>query len=67
MLDVLSSDPEDIDNNDQFESLRSDIAKAEVIVFFANPRGDPARGGVQGGLEHCIRADQPPDDCTLEL
>jgi hypothetical protein len=67
ILNVLRSDPEDLENDDQFKSLRSDIAEAEVIVFFANPRGDSSEGGVQGGLEDCISAVKPPDDCTLEL
>lgn len=67
VLDVLEGDHQDSDNEVGSGSLRSDIAKAEVIVFFVNPRGELARGGVQGGVEHCISADQPPDDCSLEL
>lgn len=67
VLDVLSSDPIDMDNDDRFKSLRSDIAEAEIIVFIANPRGDSAKGGVQGGMENCISAVKPPDDCTLDL
>ncbi len=67
ILDVLHTDPEDMENDDQFKSLRSDIAEAEVIVFIANPRGDSSKGGVQGGIENCISAVSPPDDCTLEL
>jgi hypothetical protein len=53
----------------KLKSLREDVAKAEVIVFFANPRGDPSHGGVQGGLEKCITlaTDNPPDNFTLEL
>lgn len=67
ILDVLRTDPEDMESDDQFKSLRSDIAEAEVIVFFANPRGDSSKGGVQGGMENCISAVSPPDDCTIEL
>lgn len=67
VLDALRGDPEKMENNDQFKSLRSDIAEAEVIVFFANPRGDSSKGGVPGGLENCISAIGPPDDCTMEL
>ncbi len=67
VLEVLSSDPGDMENDDEFKSLRSDIAEAEVIVFFVNPRGDPSKGGAHGGMEDCIRAAKPPDDCTLEL
>ncbi|MFO8037635.1 MAG: SGNH/GDSL hydrolase family protein [Anaerolineales bacterium] len=53
--------------NDIFKSLKADISEAEMIVFFANPRGDPSKGGVEGGIEHCIRLEPPPYDCTLEL
>lgn len=67
VLGVLRGDFEDMENDDQFKSLRADIAEAEVIVFFANPRGDSSKGGVQGGMENCIRAVSPPDDCTIEL
>lgn len=67
VLDVLSSDPGDMENDDRFKLLRSDIAEAEIIVFIANPRGDSAKGGVRGGMENCISAVKPPDDCTLDL
>ncbi|UCE19244.1 MAG: hypothetical protein JSV84_02530, partial [Gemmatimonadota bacterium] len=32
VLDVLYSDPEELDDNDAFKSFQSDIAEAEVIV-----------------------------------
>jgi len=49
-------------------SLQADIAEAEVIVFFANEKGDPSKGGVQGGIEKCIHYSSiPPEDCTLQL
>lgn len=53
----------------KLNSLPSDIAKAEVIVFFANPRGDSSKGGVQGGLEKCIAydPDNPPDNFPSQL
>jgi lysophospholipase L1-like esterase len=49
------------------ETLRADIAEAEVIVFFGNPRGDSSEGGVTGGMEICIDGYKAPDDCTPEL
>lgn len=66
ILNALRTEPEALFAK-TFKSLRKDISGAEVIVFFANPRGDPSKGGVEGGMEHCIRTDQPPDDCTPEL
>ena len=66
VLDALQAEPGDLANY-PFQSIQKDFSKTEVIVFFANPRGDPSRGGVKGGMEHCIRLDQPPDDCTPEL
>ncbi len=66
VLDALQAEPGDLANY-PFQSIRKDFSEAEVIVFFANPRGDPSRGGVEGGVEHCIIVDQPPDDCTSEL
>ena len=53
-------------NDLEMESLQSDLAEAEVVVFFANPRGTPAEGGVQGGMEKCIGGSRAPDDCTLQ-
>jgi hypothetical protein len=50
--------------NDQ--SLQSDIAEAEVIVFFGNPEGVPSLGGVQGGIDACMEGNAP-EDCTLQL
>jgi len=66
VLNALQAEPEDLSNY-PFQSIRKDFSEAEVIVFFANPRGNPSRGGVEGGMEHCIRLDQPPDDCTFRL
>ncbi len=66
VLNALQAEPGDLANY-PFQSIRKDFSEAEVIVFFANPRGDPSRGGVEGGMEHCIRADQPSDDCAPEL
>ena len=69
VLYALSSDPEELGNNDKLRSLRSDIAEGEVIVLFANPRGEPSKGGVKGGLEQCIdcRLNIPPDSCTARM
>ena len=69
VLDVLYSDPEELDNNDKFKSLQYDITEAEVVVLFANPRGELSRGGVQGGMEKCIdyKAGNPPDSCTPQM
>lgn len=66
VLNALESDPDSITSL-AMESLQSDLAEAEVIVFFANPRGTPAEGGVQGGMEKCIGGSRAPDDCTLQL
>jgi hypothetical protein len=65
VLNALQSDPETVSKG--FETLRADIAEAEVIVFFGNPRGDSAEGGVTGGMERCIGGTKAPDDCTPEL
>jgi len=65
VLDALRSDPGSVTSR-TLASLQADVADAEVIVFFANPRGDPARGGVTGGLEECFAA-RKPGDCTPEL
>jgi hypothetical protein len=64
VLEALQSDPISL------QSLQPDIAEAEVIVFFANPRGDPSQGGVRGGMENCIAyytLSNPPEDRTLRL
>lgn len=66
VLKALQTEPESLDNG-TFKSLQASVSEAEVIVFFANPRGDPSEGGVEGGLENCIRLEPPPYDCTLEL
>lgn len=65
VLNELQSDPETVSK--EFETLRADIAEAEVIVFFGNPRGDSSEGGVTGGMEKCIGGTEAPDDCTPEL
>lgn len=69
VLDGLYSDPEDLDNDDKFKSFQTDIAEAEVIVLFANPRGEPSRGGVKGGMEKCIdyESGNPPDSCSPQM
>lgn len=66
VLNALESDPE---SSSYSNSLQADIAEAEVIVFFANPRGVPSQGGVQGEMENCIAygSGNPPEDCTLQL
>lgn len=66
VLQALKSDPEAV-SSVKLKSLQSDVAEAEMIVFFANPRGAPEEGGAQGGLEDCIEGSQAPDDCTPEL
>lgn len=66
VLNALHSDPEDLTDK-IFKNLHDDIANAEVIVFFGNPRGDSSEGGVTGGMEKCIGGMKAPDDCTPEL
>ena len=58
-----------LQENHDVGSIRDEIADAEVIVFFGNPRGDPDKGGVRGGVETCInsRSCRAPDDCTPEF
>jgi hypothetical protein len=66
VLNTLRSAPEDVPAG-QFESLHADIAEAEVIVFFGNPRGDPSQGGVMmGGMQSCIGS-LVPSDCSPEF
>lgn len=70
VLKALQSDPESPSNAEiktYLKTFQSAIAEAEMIVFFANPRGDPSEGGVQGGMENCIEGSRAPDDCTPEL
>lgn len=66
VLNFLQNDLEALADG-RLKSLQEDIREAEVIVFFANPRGNPSEGGVRGGLENCISASSPPDDCTPGL
>jgi hypothetical protein len=66
ILNALQSGTETITKK-EFDTLQADIANAEVIVFFGNPRGDPSEGGVTGGMEKCISGRNAPDDCTSEL
>lgn len=51
-------------------NLREDIAEAEVIIFIANPHGDPEKGGINiGGIETCMNtlSCQEPENCTSEF
>ena len=50
-------------------NLRKDIAEAELIIFHANPRGDPAKGGINtGGMELCMNTlCRVPEDCSAEF
>ena len=67
VLQALQSDPKSVTDG-QFESISADIAEAEVIVFFGNPRGEPAEGGVSsGGMEKCVGGTSAPEDCTPDL
>ena len=68
VLQALQSDPESL-SDIKFKPLQADIAEAEVIVLFVNPRGDPSKGGVHDeGMEKCIGCDgHPSEDCTLQL
>lgn len=69
VLQALQSDPESL-SDIKFKSLQADIAEAEVIVFFANPRGDPSKGGVQDEMmEKCMDCASVTHlkDCTLQL
>lgn len=66
VLNALQSEPEAVTRKG-FETLHADIAEAEVIVFFGNPRGESSKGGVTGGMESCIGGTKAPDDCTPEV
>lgn len=68
VLKALQGDPKSLYNK-KLKNLRSDIAQAEVIIFLANPSGDPSYGGVQGGVKQCIDYDSDfqLDDITLSL
>jgi hypothetical protein len=51
-------------------NLSEDISEAEMIIVFANPRGDPGQGGInRGGIETCMNASacKKPDNCTAEF
>jgi hypothetical protein len=70
VLKALRSDPESAssaESKTNLKTFQSAVAEAEMIVFFANPRGDSSEGGVQGGMEYCFKGEQAPDDCTPEL
>jgi hypothetical protein len=65
VLEVL----EDLHAEPWIRNLSEDIAEAELIIFFANPRGDPEKGGLnQGGIETCMnaRSCRLPEDCSSE-
>ena len=52
-----------------YRNLRDDITEAELIIFFANPRGDVEKGGINiGGIETCMnaRSCREPENCTPE-
>ena len=68
VLKALQGDPKSLSNK-KLKNLQSDIAQAEVIIFLANPSGDPSYGGVQGGVEQCIayHSDFQLDDFTPSL
>ena len=59
-----------LDAEPWFRNLNEDIAEAEVIIFFANPQGDPAKGGItSGGLGPCRNSlsCKLPEDCSPEF
>jgi hypothetical protein len=64
VLSALRGGPDAEDGPLPSDQLRTDIADAEVVVFYGNPRGDAAQGGVTGGLETCMNKTVAPDDCT---
>lgn len=68
VLEALQTVPTSL-SDIRFKSFQADITEAEMIVFFANPRGDASKGGIRGGMEVCIAygAGQLPKDCTLQL
>lgn len=63
VLHDLQHGPDSVDNN-LLRSLREDVKEAEVIVFFADPEGDPS---VTSDFDNCIygRA-TPPENCGPE-
>jgi len=69
VLYALHGDSGQMNIRERLQSLRSDVAEAEVIVLFVNPRGEPSKGGVQGGMEKCLdyRSGNPPDSCTIQM
>jgi hypothetical protein len=68
-LDVLKALQRDPGSTVRKElgTLQADIAEAEVIVFFGNPRGEASEEGVTGGMENCLGGSIPPNDCTSAL
>ena len=60
---------EDLQGKPALRSLPDDVAEAELIIFFANPRGEPEKGGINlGGIETCMdsRSCREPEDCSIE-
>ena len=69
VLDALQGDSGKVRIKERLESLRSDVAEAEVIVLHVNELGEPSRGGVQGtkdAIGQCIDY-HPPDSYTIEM
>ena len=65
ILNTLRTAPEEVPAG-TYESLHADIAEAEVIVFFGNPRGPASQGGLNmGGVQSCMGS-LVPSDCSSE-
>jgi len=63
VLHDLQHGPDSVNNN-SLRSLREDVKEAEVIVFFADPEGDPS---VTSDFDNCIYGRAiPPENCGPE-
>ena len=69
VLEALQADSGNVNIRERLQSLRSDVAEAEMIVLHVNELGEPSKGGVQGGMGQCIdyQLGNPPDSCTIEM
>ena len=65
ILNTLRTAPEEVPAG-TYESLHADIAEAEVIVFFGNPRGPASQGGLNMGGEQSCMGSMVPSDCSSE-
>ena len=69
VLEAIQADSGTVNLRERLQSLRSDVAEAEVVVLHVNELGEPSKGGVQGGIGDCIdyQSGDPPDSCTIDM